>query len=89
MNNGLVYTSAQGIKKLIIRALLIFCLGMTLATTFVIFSPVPVSAAPSSATTVRHDRRPDRERPVSTSQSRGGFSQGSSSSHSRPRLVRR
>jgi hypothetical protein len=89
MNNGLVYTSTHEIKKFILRGLLIGCLGMTLATTFVVFNPAPVSAAPSSATTVRHDRRPDRERPVSTSQSSGGFSQGTSSSHSRPRLVRR
>ena len=85
----------NGIHTAILRCITVFCLASTLAVTFVTTWEVQiVAAADSSATTVRQDRRPDRERPVMTSSSSGsGDSQSSSTSNpstpSRPRLVRR
>lgn len=85
-----------GIKTAMIRGITVFCLASALAATFVTTYEVQfVSASARAATTVRHDRRPDRERPVTTSanSSGSGYSQNSSTSNastqSRPRLVRR
>jgi uncharacterized protein YqgV (UPF0045/DUF77 family) len=95
MCKGLKYINMAGLKKAVTRGIVVCCLAGTLATTFAVVQDAqPVFAAASAVTTVRQDRRPDRERPVSTSQasSNSGFSQHSSStssgSHSRPRVVR-
>jgi hypothetical protein len=84
MRSGQDHTRIQEIRQAVTRALLICCLATMLSATYVLVQNVqPVAAA--SALAIRHDRRPDRERPVATSQGSGT----STSSQSRPRLVRR
>ncbi|MCC6456490.1 MAG: hypothetical protein IT328_16155 [Caldilineaceae bacterium] len=73
------------------REITVCCLAAILAVTLGLSLEVqPVSAAPVSAPTIRQDRRPDRERPVATQQGSSQTSASSgSTSHARPRLVRR
>lgn len=85
MKSVKIQTTIHQIKRAAVRTLLICGLAVIMAATLIVAQePMAVSAAPLSATTVRQDRRPDRERPVTTSQG-----SGSTTTHSRPRLVRR
>ena len=89
MSSGRKFMDIQRIKQVLSRGLIVFCLSTTLTVALTVFADAkPVAAAAVSATTVRSDRRPDRERPVTTSQGSGSSTQTSSSS-ARPRLVRR
>jgi hypothetical protein len=82
MRIGLYRRSIQDIRQAVTRAMLICSLATTLAATYIFVQEAqPVAAASASA--IRHDRRPDRERPVATSQGSGT----TTSSQSRPRLV--
>jgi hypothetical protein len=84
MRIGLYRRSVQEIRQAVTRTLLICSLATTLAASFIFVQEAQPVAA-TSASAIRHDRRPDRERPVATSQGSGT----STSSQSRPRLVRR
>lgn len=76
------------LRQAIVRTFIIGCVAATLATTLIVVEgPMSASAAPASAAHIRRDRRPDRERPVATSQGKGSGT--SSTTHSRPRLIRR
>ncbi len=88
MSRNMYRTNIEGIKQSIGRGFLVGCFSIMFATSVIIVhETLPVAASALAATSVRQDRRPDRERPVTTSQS--SSSSYSSGSQVRPRLVRR
>lgn len=92
MSSGQGFALAKSRKMALIRTVMIGCLTVTLAATLVVSSSMQSAyAAPTTATVSRQDRRPDRERSITTSQgsTNSGSSHGSPSTGSRPRLVRR
>lgn len=78
-------------RRFVLGSAAVFILLVTFSA---VMPPASLRAAPAHAENARHDRRPDRERPVVTTTSPphdGGTTQqgGRATTQSRPRLVRR
>src|SRR5262249_10888944 len=80
----------RGASNVICRWLLPLCCAVTVASTLFMVQAPQSALAASNMTTIRQDRRPDRERVINYGQgSTTTTSQSSSSTnHARPRLVR-